>query len=120
MKKRVNTVACALVLAAFAAPAAQAAATRSPGSGSQAAPAQRFDAFSNLGREGSGLVGHKGLAQRFDAFNNLGREGSGLVGHKRSAQRHAAVESNAFANLGHERAGCTPPRSWSPHCPWAM
>jgi hypothetical protein len=83
MKNRVNIVACALVLGAFAAPVAQAAATRSPGSGSHAAPAQRFNAFTNLGREGSGLVGHKVHAQRkatsaFTVFANLGHEGSGL------------------------------------------
>lgn len=83
MNKRVNIVACALVLGAFAAPAAEAAATRSPGSGSHAAPAQRFSAFTNLGREGSGLVGHKSHAQRkaapaLNVFANLGREGSGL------------------------------------------
>jgi hypothetical protein len=83
MKNRVNIVACALVLGAFAAPVAQAAATRSPGSGSQATPAQRFNSFTNLGREGSGLVGHKSHAQRkatspFNVFANLGHEGSGL------------------------------------------
>jgi hypothetical protein len=83
MKNRVNIVACALVLGAFAAPAAQAAVTRSPGSASHAAPAQRFNAFTNLGREGSGLVAHKSHAQRkatptFNAFTNLGHEGSGL------------------------------------------
>ena len=84
MKNRVNIVACALVLGAFAAPVAQAAATRSPGSGSHAAPAQRFNAFTDLGREGSGLVGHKSHAQRkaapaFNVFTNLGHEGSGLL-----------------------------------------
>jgi hypothetical protein len=83
MKNRVNIVACALVLGAFAAPVAQAAATRSPGSGSHGAAAQRFNAFTNLGREGSGLVGHKSHAQRkatspISVFANLGHEGSGL------------------------------------------
>jgi hypothetical protein len=83
MKNRVNIVACALVLGAFAAPVAQAAATRSPGSGNHAAPAQSFKAFNNLGHEGSGLAGHKRRAQRkatspFNVFANLGHEGSGL------------------------------------------
>jgi hypothetical protein len=84
MKNRANIVACALVLGAFAAPVAQAAATRSPGSGSHAAPAQRFNAFANLGREGSGLAGHERHAQQrkaapaFNVFANLGHEGSGL------------------------------------------
>jgi hypothetical protein len=83
MKSRVNLIACALVLGAFAAPASQAAVTRSPGSDSHAAPAQRFNAFRNLGREGSGLLGHKSHAQRkaapaFNVFANLGHEGSGL------------------------------------------
>ena len=83
MKNRVNIVACALVLGAFAAPVAQAAATRAPGSGSHTAPAQRFNAFTNLGREGSGLLRHKSHAQRktataFNVFANVGHEGSGL------------------------------------------
>jgi hypothetical protein len=83
MKNRVNIVACALVLGAFAAPAGQAAATRSPGSGSHAAPAQRFNVFRNLGREGSALVGHRSHAQHkaapaINVFANLGHEGSGL------------------------------------------
>jgi hypothetical protein len=83
MKNRVNIVACALVLGAFTAPVAQAAATRSPGSGSHAALAHSFNAFTNLGREGSGLVGHKSHAQRkaapaLNTFANLGHEGSGL------------------------------------------
>jgi hypothetical protein len=125
MKKRVNIVACALVLGAFAAPAAQAAPTRSPGSGSHAAPAQRFNAFSNLGREGSGLVGDKSRAQRhaaleFNAFANLGREGSGLVGDKSRARRHAPLEFNAFANLGHEGSGLNPAPLVVAERPWAM
>lgn len=83
MKNRVSIVACALVVGAFSATASQATVTRSPGSGSHAAPAQRFNAFGNLGHEGSGLVGHKRRAPRasvpaVNVFDGLGHEGSGL------------------------------------------
>ena len=84
MKNRANVIACALVLGAFVAPAAQAADRRSPGSGNQAAPAARASVFANLGVEGSGRVAHKSSVQHnaqaaYSVFANLGVEGSGLT-----------------------------------------
>jgi len=83
MKSRVNIIACALVLAASAGSASQAADLRSPGSGSHAAPALRVNVLADLGREGSGLVGHKSRVARkaeagYNVFADLGHEGSGL------------------------------------------
>lgn len=96
MKNGVNTIACALVLGAFAAPASQAADQRSPGSGNHAAPVTRFNGLANLGREGSGLVAHKSRAH-----------------HK------AQAPSNVLANLGVEGSGLIAPLLSVPPRPWA-
>jgi hypothetical protein len=96
MKNRVNIIACALALAAFAATAAQAADQRSPGGGNQAAPVTRFN-----------------------ALGNLGHEGSGLVAHTRRARRKAQPASNVFANLGHEGSGTVSAWEAAAIRPWA-
>jgi hypothetical protein len=77
VKKRLNILACALVIGAFAAPAAQAAGQRPPVSRHHAVAAkQHRNAFTNLGHEGSGL---QKSAPSTNAFTNLGNEGSGLT-----------------------------------------
>jgi hypothetical protein len=85
LKNRVGIIACAVALGVSAVSASQAADLRSPGGGNHAAPVTRLNGLANLGREGSGLVGHKRRVQRsavlaYNGFANLGHEGSGLAG----------------------------------------
>ena len=76
MKQRLNILACALVIGALAAPVAQAAGQRPPVSRHHAIAVKQRSAFTNLGREGSGL---QKSTPTTNAFTNLGHEGSGLT-----------------------------------------
>jgi hypothetical protein len=82
VKHHVNILACALVIGALAAPAAQAGSQRPPVSRHHAVSVKYANAFTNLGREGSGL--QKGVPST-NAFTNLGHEGSGLMDTRQAA-----------------------------------
>jgi hypothetical protein len=79
MKKRINTIACALLLAALAAPASHA---RAPIGRDKVVTHAQSNAFAGLGHEGSGVRKHvakkKNLASG-NIFAGLGHEGSALV-----------------------------------------
>jgi hypothetical protein len=75
MKHRVNLIACALLISAFAAPVVHADGRRSPVDRQHAAALLRSNVFANLGHEGSGRQSNSDA----NAFANLGHEGSGLV-----------------------------------------
>jgi hypothetical protein len=82
MQRRATVIALTLAIGALAAPASQAH-SRHPVTSRHHAVAARhrvatiasFDAFSDLGHEGSGLLGS---SPSFNAFSDLGHEGSGL------------------------------------------
>jgi hypothetical protein len=109
MNHRVNTIACALLISAFGASAAQASDQRSPVAGQGAAQTQ---VFAGLGHEGSGL--HNQGAHTKNVLAGLGREGSGLHGKRKSASA-----TNVFANLGIEGSGLIARWEALRHRPWA-
>jgi hypothetical protein len=79
MKKRINTIACALLVAALTAPASHA---RAPIAGDDVVTHVRSSAFAGLGHEGSGVRKHVAKKKNLGDLNvlaGLGHEGSALV-----------------------------------------
>ena len=76
MNRRVNTVACALLVSALVVPASQADSRRAPVKRHQLVAHARTSAFAGLGHEGSAL---RKLEPSTSVFAGLGVEGSALV-----------------------------------------
>ena len=76
MNRRVNTVACALLVSALVVPASQADTQRAPVTRHQLVAHARTSAFAGLGHEGGAL---RKVEASTSAFANLGVEGSALV-----------------------------------------
>ena len=76
MNRRVNTIACALLVSALVVPASQARSQRAPVKHHQLVAHTRTSAFAGLGHEGSAL---RKVEVTTNAFANLGVEGSALV-----------------------------------------
>ena len=76
MNRRVNTIACALLVSALVVPASQASSQRAPVKHHHLVKHTRTSAFAGLGHEGSALTkAEPGTS----VFANLGVEGSGLA-----------------------------------------
>ena len=101
MNRRVNTVACALVVGALVVPASQAADQRAPVKRHQLVAHVRSSAFAGLGHEGSALLKAESGTS---AFANLGIEGSALAANVGS-RLHPAVGAVT-------RASGAAPRRW--------
>jgi hypothetical protein len=76
MNRRVNTVACALLVSALVVPASQAGGKRAPVERHQFVAHARSTAFAGLGHEGSAL---RKVESGTSAFAGLGVEGSALA-----------------------------------------
>ena len=76
MNRRVNTVACALLVGALVVPAAQARDQRAPVKRHQVVAHAQSTAFAGLGHEGSAL---RKVESGTNAFAGLGVEGSALA-----------------------------------------
>jgi hypothetical protein len=76
MNRRVNTVACALLVSALVVPASQAGNQRAPVKRHQLVAHARSNAFASLGHEGSAL---RKVESGTSAFAGLGVEGSALA-----------------------------------------
>ena len=86
MKKRINTIACALLLAALAAPVSQA---RAPIARDKVVTQAQSNAFAGLGHEGSGLRKHVAKKKNLVSVNvlaGLGHEGSALFAQWEAAK----------------------------------